>query len=121
MIFEPWIFLSHPTTYTPHPSSLIPCPHGLIPHTLSLTPGPSSRIFTEKITHDKFCRIMEKKKMKIWNFFLFLANKILDPDPHKNILDPPHWSLVLTFVIYPLLQYIFVSFQKKDFFLHPLI
>ena len=43
----------------------------------------------------------ENEDMK---FFLTLANKILDPDPHphqlekwdpdphQNVLDPPHWS-----------------------------
>ena len=61
-------------------------PHGLIHHTLSLTPRPSSRIVTEKITHDKFCKIMEKKKMKIWKKFSFLslAKTFLDPAPLKS-------------------------------------
>ena len=44
--------------YIPQPSSL--APHGHIPLALTLTPSPSSP--TEKITHDKFCKIMEKKK-----------------------------------------------------------
>ena len=50
--------------------------------------------------------------MKIWknNFFLSLAKQILDPapdpdpdqlekldpDPHQNVLDPPHWVKLTT-------------------------
>ena len=69
--------LPHTSSPLPHPVSLSPphipltlppsslAPHGLIPHILSLTPSPSFRNVTEKITNDKFCKIMERKKMKI--------------------------------------------------------
>ena len=45
-------------------------------------------IYLFKITHEKLCKIIERKKMKIWRnfFFLSLAKQFLDPDPHQNVL-----------------------------------
>ena len=66
----------------------------------------------QKITHDKSCKIMEKKKIKIRKIVLFLGNKILDPDqhqlekwdpdpyPHQNVLDPPHCSKPIFHVLF---------------------
>ena len=47
-----------------------------------------STVVTEKITHDKLCKILEK----INDFFLHLKNldPEWDPDPHQNVPDPPH-------------------------------
>ena len=75
--FNPSTLLPHTSSVFPHPSTLLThlsflitylsslAPHGLIPHTLSLTPRPSSRIAREQITHDKFCKIMEKNKFRL--------------------------------------------------------
>ena len=51
-------FHSHPTTYTAHPSTLITHPSSLthFPHPSPLLP----HCYTEKITHDKFCKILEQ-------------------------------------------------------------
>ena len=74
---SPLLHIPHLSSLLPPPSSLTPSPFSLISHPSSLIPrpswphsshhiphpSPSSRIVTEKITPDKFCKIMEKKKI----------------------------------------------------------
>ena len=74
------------------------------PSPLALPPALLMRKF--KITHEQFCKSKEKKKSEDLEeiFFICLAKKLdpdlhhlekWDPDPHQNVLDPPHCSIVV--------------------------